>query len=176
MHDTHEFHTKLDDCCLIQGLNDHELEDLLKRVSLVEFAEGESIIEEGSESHEIWILLSGRCEVLKTGAKGENRLATIEAGHIIGEMSFFDQSSHSATVKAIEDIKTLKLTYEAFFQLREENHIASDKIARNVIHILSERLRKMDEWTCKLVDTDCNQKKHDEWYEFRSKLYTNLYD
>jgi hypothetical protein len=65
---------------------------------------------------------------------------------------------------------------EDYDELAVEAPAAARKIATNIARVLSDRLRKMDEWTCELVERDCDGRRHKEWQDFRSKLYTDLFE
>jgi hypothetical protein len=68
----------------------------------------------------------------------------------------------------------MRLMREGFEKLRAEHPWAADKIACNLVLILSERLRRMDDWTCELVQNNGSERQHAEWQEFRAKLYSGL--
>jgi len=38
--------------------------------------------------------------------------------------------------------------------------------------VLADRLRKMDEWTCKLIESTNGSAHRQEWHDFQAKLYT----
>jgi CRP/FNR family transcriptional regulator, cyclic AMP receptor protein len=79
----------------------------------------------------------------------------------------------SANVRALTDVDTVRLSPEAFQTLKQRNLAAVYGITANLVHLLSERLRRMDTWTCELVEQTEDDRRHDEWQEFQSKLYTD---
>jgi len=170
------FRAALDRCALLQGLTPDEIQAVLRRVRLEGFTAGEEILTEGNQYHGIWILLSGTCEVIKQGQRRDSRLATLEPGNVFGEMSFFHVVPHSASVRAVDRVETMRLMLDDYQLLREDSPQAAHQIAVNIIHILSDRLRRMDEWTCELVERNADGHGHKEWQEFRSRLYSNLFD
>ena len=59
--------------------------------------------------------MQGSCEVVKKNkSKSQKQLATLEAGAVFGEMSFFAKAPHSATVRALTAVKVMRLTRENF--------------------------------------------------------------
>jgi PAS domain S-box-containing protein len=74
------------------------------RSYLVNFPKGEFLCREGDESRDLYILLSGRLDLLK----GERKVMEIvETGTPIGEISFFLRSKRTASVKAADDVQAL---------------------------------------------------------------------
>ncbi len=171
-----EFQKELDKCPILQGFTKEETLAFLERVRFEDFASGAEILTEGNQYQGLWIILNGTCEVVKKGASKLNMLAKLEPGNVFGEMSFLQSATHSASVKAVGTVQTMRLMIEDFRHLHETCHTAADKITYNIIRILSDRLRKMDQWACEYVENDKDKRKHEEWHEFRARLYTDLYE
>jgi CRP-like cAMP-binding protein len=162
-------------CIVFQHMTPEELDPVFRRMEFEDFHAGEEILTEGLTYQCLWVIISGRCEVVKRSNGGRpNKLAVLEPGCVFGEMSFLDTAPHSASVRALSDVATMRLMHDAFEQLRVEHPAAADKIACNLVRILSDRLRRMDEWTCELVEHNGNERQHAEWHEFRAKLYSGL--
>jgi len=163
-------------CCpLFEAMTPDELDAVFRLMKSEDFAAGGEILTEGLTYQSLWIIVSGRCEVVKGSAGARpNRLAVLETGAVFGEMSFLESAPHSASVRALSDVDTMRLTRAGYEQLCVECPAAADKMARSLIVILSARLRRMDEWTCGLVQNSGNERHHAEWHEFRAKLYGGL--
>ena len=97
----------------------------------------------------------------------------LDTGGVFGEMSFLQEAPHSANVRALSDIDTVRLSPDAFEELKRRNLAAAYGITANLVRLLSDRLRRMDTWTCELIDDTEDTQRHDEWQEFQSKLYTD---
>jgi CRP-like cAMP-binding protein len=105
------------------------------------YKRGENIVEQGSKSNALFILLSGRARVLSVDAKGrEVILAVLHPGDYIGEMSLIDGEAHSATVQAEVQTDVMMLGRVAFLQCLPENTSMSFAIMRG----LALRLRRAD--------------------------------
>lgn len=165
----------LETCSLFESMTAEELDAVFRLMRSESFAAGTDILSEGLSYQGLWVLSSGRCEVVKGAAGGHgSRLAVLEAGAVFGEMSFLETAPHSASVRALTDVDTMRLTRDGFEQLCSHCPPASHKIARSLVLVLSARLRRMDEWTCGLVQKSGNERHHDEWHDFRAKLYGGL--
>lgn len=129
------------------------------------FHKGESILIEGDSSSALWLLVSGRCEVVKrVNGQGVHQLAVLEPGHFFGEMSFLAPAPHCATVRALTEVEVARLTSEAFEQLRETSPEAAHRIVSSLVPLLSERLRRMNERAIE------DRHSH-EWHDFRARLF-----
>lgn len=162
-------------CPLFQDMANGELDAVFQRMSFDSFPADSTILKEGRAHQSLWVVVTGRCEVVKCGNGDQNnQLAVLEAGSVFGEMSFFEAAPHSASIHTLTDVTTMRLTRESFDNLRGEHPAAADKIACNLVRILSGRLRRMDEWTCELVHENGSETQHKEWQEFRARLYSSL--
>jgi len=165
---------ELEPCPLLRDLDRSQLSDIFELVESEHFHQGNSILEQGKVYQAIWMIVRGECEVMRTcGPDDERQLAVLDSGGVFGEMSFFQKAPHSANVRAITDVDTVRLSPESFEILKQRNLAAAFGITTNLVHLLSERLRRMDTWTCELIEETADHRRHDEWQEFQSKLYTD---
>jgi len=79
--------------------------------------------------------------VIKERGDVETTLATLEEGDFFGEMSLFDNSPRSATVKALGDVKLLEINQKNFLK-----KISRDpSLAFRMLEKMSQRIRITDE-------------------------------
>jgi CRP-like cAMP-binding protein len=89
---------------LFGQLNDDDLEWMLTAGSKRPVAAGATLITQGTPVDSVFILLEGRLAVWLAPKRGpEREIARLNAGEIVGEMSFVDARPPSATVRAVED-------------------------------------------------------------------------
>jgi CRP/FNR family cyclic AMP-dependent transcriptional regulator len=86
---------------LFGQLNDDDVDWMMAagRARLV--VRGDTLIRQGVPVDALFILLKGRLAVLL--GRQESEIAKLNAGEIVGEMSFVDARPPSATVRALED-------------------------------------------------------------------------
>lgn len=148
-----------------------QIKPLLERCA---FSKGDVILREGKSTQFLWIVAGGRCEVFKMNGHGaEQQLAVLEPGAVFGEMSFFEPAPHSASVRTLCNCEVVRMSPEKFDQLQKQCPEAAYKLARRIISVLAQRLRKMDDWTAELVDRPETPRQREEWLEFRAKLYSD---
>lgn len=99
---------------LFSMLTERQVAALAQAVVKRRFRRGEKLVEQGSRSQALFILLTGRAQVLSVDGRGrEVILATLLPGDPIGEMSLIDQQPHSATVRAEVQTDVLVLGHGA---------------------------------------------------------------
>ena len=86
---------------LFGQLNDDDVEWMINTGRRQPVAEGEALIRQGVPVDALFILLEGRLSVLL--GRQEKEIARLNAGEIVGEMSFVDARPPSATVRGLED-------------------------------------------------------------------------
>jgi len=158
-------------------LDRKECRQLLDIAQERSFAPGEQLIEQGGRSQQLWILLEGKCEVVKHGhGDGPLVLAQLEPQAVFGEMSFFSPAPHSASVVAKTHVRLLSIPRIPYEQLLADGSPAAYKLAYNVVESLADRLRHMDDWVADLATGEhANGQTQDqrvpEWSQFRKKLF-----
>jgi CRP-like cAMP-binding protein len=109
----------------------------LARVALLAEEErrgpGEEIFREGDVADALYLVASGRVEVVRAGAV----VAELAERDVFGEMAVLDPAPRSATVRAASDVVLLRLRREDFQDLLAEEL----EVARAVIRVLARRLR-----------------------------------
>ncbi len=105
------------------------------------FKRGELIVEQGTKSNALFILLNGRARVLTADTRGrEVILAVLQPGDYVGEMSLIDHEPHSATVRAEVQTDMLVLGRTEFARCLPESSSLSYAILRGLVA----RLRNAD--------------------------------
>jgi CRP-like cAMP-binding protein len=162
-------------CPLFWDMSPTELAEVRRRLASETYPKEEVILREGKSTQILWIIAKGECEVFKMVKAGiEQRLTILDPGSVFGEMSFFQPAPHSASVRAMTEVEVMRLSREEFAAMQGCCPTAVQKMLINAVRILAERLRRMDDWTCQLVERPDGSESHrKEWRDFRSKLYTD---
>lgn len=160
---------------IFQGLSEAACRALVEAAEMVEFQGGEYILVEGRQAPQLWILLQGTCEVIKTLGQGNDSrpvvLATLEPFATFGEMSFFHPAPHSASVQAKTNARLLRLSRGAFERVAAEHPGLAYTVALNTLGSLADRLRRMDEWVAELVGRNGGTVRVPEWARLREQLF-----
>ena len=118
---------------LFRGFTRKQVQSLLEAAREVEFAAGETIIEEGDVGEDFHLLLEGQATV----SVGGRQVARAKPGDYFGEMALIDRGVRSATVTADTDVGTLRLASKEFLAFVD----GDPKIARRLLEELCRRLR-----------------------------------
>jgi CRP/FNR family transcriptional regulator, cyclic AMP receptor protein len=161
---------------LFQGFTESEFLRLQALAEQSTFRPGELVVEQDRLSQNLWILLEGTCEVFRQETGGEPSalplvLATLEPYAAFGEMSFFQTAPHSASVRAQTRVRLLCLTKSQFDELLERDSAVACKLAINTIHILAQRMRRMDQWVAELMQTKPASQNVREWARLHEQLF-----
>ena len=112
---------------LLSKLSDEDLALLAEVMREQDFPAGTEILREGEPGDDMYLLLEGSVDVLKTTPFGEPYVtASLQDSYhcSFGEMALIDQGKRSATVRAKTDCRTLSLDYVSFQSFcREHPHI-----------------------------------------------------
>ncbi len=116
---------------------------------LTTYETGQIIFLEGDESQDLYILVSGQLDILK----GNIKITEInEIGTLFGEMSFLLGAKRTATVKAKNDVKTIRIPKEGVTTFLDEH----PQVAREITKILAQRLDETSQIVYGLKEF-CNQ-------------------
>jgi signal transduction histidine kinase len=122
------------------GLPEQLIQAVSERSNLLVFAPGEVIIEEGSDSEEMYIVVEGMLIVTKLTENRDVELARLGPGQVVGEIALLDNAPRTATVKAIESSKVIEVPVDAF-----ENLLGDPTVVRRLFRTVTERLREIED-------------------------------
>lgn len=123
---------------IFTGLEGKHLKKLANIMVERSFKPGEVIVKEGDQGAGVFLISSGKVEVVR----GDNQvLNTLGPGDFFGEMALFEGFPRSATVRAMEDTECLAMTRWDF---RAELTQHAD-VAFAVLETVVRRLRELDQ-------------------------------
>ena len=125
---------------LFREVHDERLVQVLAGCPVRQCAEGEVLLAPGQTNHNIYLVLTGVLSV-RIGADGAAPPFIIESGQCVGELSIIDGKPVSAFVVAERGCRVLEVSDVVFWS----QIIALPGIARNLLTILSERMRQDNE-------------------------------
>lgn len=158
-------------CPIFRQLSPRQRQIVLDHVRYETLQTGETLIREGDVQRGLHVLIDGRCEVVKeTSSDGEQQLAVLDSGAIIGEVSFFSEAPHSASVRALEPCEAMRFSVADFADLKERHPEIAMQLVLNMGRLLAERFRRMDQYTYDLFvrrrnfDGDAHREVHQGLY------------
>ncbi len=133
---------------LFKNFDYQEITKLLEVIEVHKWGPGQLIIEENFLGEEMYIILSGKVEVLK----GDQKVADLKPGHFFGELSLIDKTPRSATIRSVSETKMMVLHRKPLFSvLKKESRVAM-KLFWALLQTMSKRLRTTDEEVARLKE------------------------
>jgi len=118
-------------------LDTTELDRLLSRCDYRQMSEGETLLSPEVENPYLYVIISGRLGIRFGPDDEEIPLTAVVPGECVGEMSIFDSRLPSTQVFASEDSTVLQIDQDVLWRMVSASH----EIARNLLYIMSERVR-----------------------------------
>jgi eukaryotic-like serine/threonine-protein kinase len=110
------------------------------------FKGGEHLMHEGDPGEECFIIQKGTVQVYRTDTRGRRRgLATLGPGSVVGEASVIKAAQRTASVVAIDDVQTVKVTRK---QLQSE--LGLNSWLGDLVKALAERFFNLNDRYTKL--------------------------
>ena len=126
--------------------DDNVIRSIISLCEFKKFRKGSTIIKEGDQGDELFIVLKGEIVILKTTLQNEKYVVTSlnsDTGNVfVGELGLIDRDRRSATVEAKTDCECMVLKRNRFIQFGDENPEIGLNITRAIAQELSLKLRK----------------------------------
>jgi len=121
---------------LFDPLEEHELDEIVNKIQMKSYSEGEHVIQKGEEGESMFILSEGILEVSVNTENGSmHKVAEIDPGEFFGEMSLLTGEPRSATVTAF----TSAVVYEIKKEHVEDLFRRKPSLLENISFIIAER-------------------------------------
>ena len=146
-----EMHRLVAHSPLIEELTLAEVTALGEYMEVYEAGPQVTIIGEGEVGDYMIMVISGTIDVMKRDRDGApSRIAVVQSGHALGEMSMLDGEPRFASCVSVENTRFAVLTRRSLSVVIRDKPGLGAKILVKLVHILSQRLRNT---SMKLVST-----------------------
>ncbi|MEA5568470.1 cyclic nucleotide-binding domain-containing protein [Anabaena sp. UHCC 0399] len=125
-------------------LNDSDIDWMISQGIRTQVNPGTMLIEEGKPVEALYILLDGKLGIFVTTSQNEltqKEIAKSVKGEILGEMSFVETTTASATVKAAESSVLLALPQHILAEKLKQDTGFTARFYRAIAVILTDRIR-----------------------------------
>lgn len=138
---------------VFDGLSEDEIRRALSYFTSIELNAGEFLVNEGHDSNELYLVLSGRLEVIrrsepKSGhsfpwfSEAEFRIATVTTGDALGELSFVRGANRSASVRCTQRAGLLSLSPGQYELLEQHNSRWTSQMMKNLLGMTGKKLKQ----------------------------------
>ena len=128
---------------MFRGLNEQQLQSVIRVAVTKQVAQGAPIFKEGDRGEELYLIVKGKVRISRQyPLGGDETLAVLEGGQAFGEMAIFGAGSvRSATAQAAAKCELLIIKRESFRQLLDKDRDLAYIVLWNVLQQVLERLR-----------------------------------
>ena len=119
---------------------------LYEGVTAKVYQEGDVIVRQGEVGESMYVIASGRVEVLVKKGRKQVRLAILGPRDFFGEMAIFDSETRSATVRAMGQLEVFAIEKQTFKKIIRQ----MPWLAFRVLEKMSRRIREDDREFVKL--------------------------
>jgi CRP-like cAMP-binding protein len=134
---------------LLANFGANELQLLSSYGDSRSYEPGEFLIRQGDDNEYLCLVLRGEIEVLQEVDNELKRIALLESGDSIGEVSVFDPGPASATVRAVTGAEVWLISRNSLDRLHDASPKVAYRLISRIATCLSVRLRTMND---KFVD------------------------
>lgn len=121
-------------------VSDDLLEEVASTSEEVEIPDGTVVIEEGSDSDEMYVVISGEMIVTKRTAGRDVEVGRVGPGDVVGEIALLDEAPRTATVTAKGPTRAIRIPALAFEELLSDPHVV-----RRMFRTVTSRLRSIED-------------------------------
>jgi CRP/FNR family cyclic AMP-dependent transcriptional regulator len=123
---------------LFRDFADDEAAAVAATVTDRHYGKHQFVVREGDPGDTFFLLVKGSVSVCRIAPDGrETILSILKEGDFFGEMSMFDSSLRSASIKTLTEVEVGAIQHSDFLDLLDRN----PRIGRSLVIALSERLR-----------------------------------
>jgi CRP-like cAMP-binding protein len=142
----------LSDVPIFEHLDEEERTEFEELAEPMSFEAGQRILEEGAPEGWLYVLTSGTVEVYKRVLPGRRqRLATIEAPTVIGEMGLLTEPRATASVEAITRVEAHGLGRDRLLEMLDADSPAACKLVYEIGRTLAERMAATNETVAEVI-------------------------
>lgn len=155
---------KIRETVFFKELSDDASSAVAAKAAIRRLQPGETMMRKGDPADSFFVILEGHLKIVTTDAKGDEIIINKAGpGESIGELALIDERPRSAGAVALDEVETLELTREAFFELLDQRV----DVALGIMRGFSQRLRfsttyieKVIDWSQKTAEGDYSFLEH----------------
>jgi len=163
----------LRDVPIFKQLDEDERAEFEELAEPMSFEAGQRILEEGAPEGWLYLLTSGTVEVYKKVLPGRRqRLATLEAPTVIGEMGLLTEPRATASVEAMTRVEAHGLGRDLLLEMLDADSPAACKLVYEIGRTLAERVAATNETVAEVISRleNTDARESEEVDVFRDRL------
>lgn len=136
---------------IFQGVTTENMEQFAALGKKLDLAPNKELILAGEKSSDLFIVLSGKVNILTTNG---DKLAEIGEGGVLGEIALIDDQPRSAHAVAITPVSVMKIASNDIRNFFAGHKDVGFVVMTNIAIVLATRLRKADKTIDHLLNLD----------------------
>jgi len=124
-----------------------ECEILSNVMNVRHVKDGELLVDEAGTEHTLFVLISGKLDVLSETEGEQKKVYTMTPGEVAGTRAFVDRTPRKATLKAAGDATVYMLEPNAFEAMLDQHPRIVYKVMRALFRITHTNLLRMNQET-----------------------------
>ena len=142
----------LSDVPIFEHLDEDERAEFEELSEPVRFEAGQRIFEEGAPEERLYVITSGSVEVYKSILPGRRqRLATMEAPTVVGEMGLLTEPRAAASVEAMTTVEAHGVGRDRLLEMLDADSPAACKLVYEIGRTLAERMSATNETVAEVI-------------------------
>ena len=129
---------------LFADLTETEIYQVMRLSFEKKYTPGSTLFVEGMAGEVLYIIKSGRVDIIKKTAAGEVVLVQLGAGEFLGELSLIDDSKRSATARVSAESELVVITRKCFQEMLHGDPAITSKLLLHILKVTVSRLRATD--------------------------------
>ena len=117
---------------IFEGLPPESVARIAERAQPRDLVAGEWLFREGDPADALYVLRSGRIEILQESGGREAVIRAVPSGGVLGELALLTGERRSASVRARRDSALLQVSREAFMELLEGDPLFATSLSRTL--------------------------------------------
>jgi diguanylate cyclase (GGDEF)-like protein len=129
---------------IFAGFGESDLASIAAEMGVRAYAAGQTLVREGDEGDELFIISKGTVTVSICCADGASlEVSTLRSGDFFGEMSVVERAPRSATCVALEDCELFSLSEADFESLMRAKPLVAARLMRSMLEVQLSRLQSL---------------------------------
>ncbi len=125
---------------LFAGLTNYQMRKAILISELNEFKQGQLVVKKGTIGRSMYLILSGKVDILRKKGEDEQSVAVLTPGQVFGEIGYIKEIERTADVRAITPVEVLRFDYLKLEKDLKFFPFIVAKLNFNISCILGERL------------------------------------
>ncbi len=135
--------TVLKKSVFFKGLRNFEIKKAILTGNILQFSEGDILVEQGQEGTDMYVILEGLAVISRKEKDGSvHTIGQMGPGELFGEIALLTDYQRTARVTAGAFVKVLVIRWDSISQLGRYHPRISMKLFRNLSSVISKRLAK----------------------------------